>query len=38
MDGRGLLLFFQEKLEAEELIEALTILRMIWHRRNTFIF
>jgi hypothetical protein len=37
-DGRGLLLFFQDKLEAEELIEALTILKMIWLTRNTFIF
>jgi hypothetical protein len=37
-DGRGLLLFFQDKLESEELIEALSILRMIWLTRNTFIF
>lgn len=37
-DGRGLLLFFQDKLEAKELIEALSILRMIWLTRNTFIF
>jgi hypothetical protein len=37
-DGRGLLMFFLERLEAEELLEALTMTRMICHRRNTFVF
>jgi len=37
-DGRGLLLFLKEKLEIEELMVALTILRSIWHNRNAFVF
>lgn len=31
-DGRGLLLFFLDRLEAEEMLEALTMNRLIWHR------
>lgn len=37
-DGRGLLLFFFEKLNNEEVMEALTVARMIWLRRNSVVF
>ncbi|XP_062165085.1 uncharacterized protein LOC133871676 [Alnus glutinosa] len=37
-DGRGLLLFFLDRLEIEEMLEALTMTRMIWHWQNTFVF
>jgi len=38
MDGRGLLLFFFENLSNEEVLEAITVARMIWLRRNSFVF
>lgn len=37
-DGRWLLLFFFEKLNNEEVLEALTLARMIWLRRNSMVF
>ncbi|XP_062167009.1 uncharacterized protein LOC133873305 [Alnus glutinosa] len=37
-DGRGLLLFFFEKLDNEEVLEALTVAQMIWLRRNSMVF
>jgi hypothetical protein len=37
-DGRGLFLIFLERFDFEELVKALTVARMIWHRRNEFVF
>jgi len=37
-DGKGLVMYFMQRLEPEELVEALIVARMIWSRRNDFIF
>lgn len=38
LDGLGLLQQLQEKLEVKEFEEALTTLRLIWLRRNSYVF
>lgn len=37
-DGMGLFLHLMERLDPEELVEAWTVARMIWNRRNEFVF
>lgn len=37
-DGKGLLMYFMERLTPEELLEAVTVARMLWTRRNDFVF
>jgi hypothetical protein len=37
-DGRGFLLQLRARLNGEELLETLTLARLIWLRRNSFIF
>jgi hypothetical protein len=37
-DGLGLIQQLMEKLEEEEFIEAITMARMLWLRRNTYVF
>jgi len=38
MDGMGLFLYLLEMLDSDELVEAWTVVRMIWIRRNDFVF
>jgi len=38
VDGRGLITFLFEKLDFEDLLEALTVARLICHRRNDYVF
>jgi hypothetical protein len=37
-DGKGFFMCFMERFDPEELVEALTVTRMIWSRRNDFVF
>jgi len=38
VDGKGLLQFLFKKLEGEDLMMAVVLLRLIWLRRNAFVF
>jgi hypothetical protein len=38
IDGQELVQMFLEKLSSEEAVEACTVARMIWMRRNSFVF
>ncbi|XP_062175976.1 uncharacterized protein LOC133881026 [Alnus glutinosa] len=38
VDGKGLIQFLMGKLDGEELLLALVVLRLIWLRRNAFVF
>lgn len=37
-DGRGFMQQLMERLERDELEEALTMARLIWLKRNSFVF
>lgn len=38
LDGKGLFTYFLEHFDPEEVVEALIVARMIWWRRNDFVF
>jgi hypothetical protein len=38
VDGKGLIQYLLRKLDGEELLLALVVLRLIWLRRNAFVF
>jgi hypothetical protein len=38
VDGKGLIQYLLRKLDGEELLMALVVLRLIWLRRNAFVF
>ncbi|XP_062173647.1 uncharacterized protein LOC133879121 [Alnus glutinosa] len=38
VDGKGMITFLFEKLDSKGLLEALTVARLIWHRRNDYVF